>query len=250
MLVVLGELQLAYVERGSLWFGAMAGDLRRRGVRIDADGVRTEQLARVRAGTWLVVGAAAIVAVLLLIASMRSRPSAEQEPTGRESAAAPPNHGRAPAPPAGPGQSRRVPGGAPPQPERVIAPQLPPAAGNAAQPPADAETETAFGNTDSDEPSGIALFPPMGSKPILGGFIVPDGFELPPGYVRHHQVTDDGEDVPPILMFHPDYHPVDANGDPIALPENRVVPRDMVPPGMPLQMLEVPDSQGPADAPP
>jgi len=229
----------------------MAGDMRRRGVHIDADGVRTEQRSRVHAGTWLILAAIGAVGVLMLLALSRSAPPAEPAATAHERSAAPPNRGRVPAPPAGPGvESRRAPGEVPPQPPRVIAPPLPPAASVAGGQPSEADTATAFGDTKTDEPSGLALFPPMGTKPIMRGFIVPDDFELPPGYVRHHQVTDDGEDVPPILMFHPDYRPVDANGDPIALPPDRVVPREMVPPGMPLQMLDVPDAQGTADAPP
>jgi len=45
------------------------------------------------------------------------------------------------------------------------------------------------------------------------------------------------------LMFHPDYHPVDERGQPIALPENRIVPQEMAPPGMPIQILEVPKGE-------
>ena len=41
---------------------------------------------------------------------------------------------------------------------------------------------------------------------------MPDDFELPEGYVRHYQTTDDGEQLPAILMFHPDYQFVDENG--------------------------------------
>ena len=50
----------------------------------------------------------------------------------------------------------------------------------------------------------------MGTKPIKRGIIVPDDFELPPGYVRHFQSTDNGERLPAILMFSPDYEWVDA----------------------------------------
>ena len=91
---------------------------------------------------------------------------------------------------------------------------------------------------------GIAVFPPPGTKPIKRGILVPEGFELPPGYVRHYQATDDGQRVPAILMFHPDYHPVDEHGVPIPLPENRIVPPDMAPPGMPVEMLQVPENPG------
>ncbi|MFN8645054.1 MAG: hypothetical protein U0802_26525, partial [Candidatus Binatia bacterium] len=92
------------------------------------------------------------------------------------------------------------------------------------------------------EPSGIALFPPPGTDPPKPGIIVPDEFPLPPGYVRHFQVTDDGQPLPPILMFHPDFEWVDAQGRPIELPADHVVPPDLAPPGMPLRLLEVPDT--------
>ncbi|HTE50091.1 MAG TPA: hypothetical protein VK698_04405 [Kofleriaceae bacterium] len=87
---------------------------------------------------------------------------------------------------------------------------------------------------------GIHAFNQPGTKPIKGGILVPDGYQLPPGYMRHYQTTDDGEPVAPILVFHPDYHPVDASGQPIPLPEDRVVPPELAPPGMPLQALEPP----------
>jgi hypothetical protein len=87
---------------------------------------------------------------------------------------------------------------------------------------------------------GIAAFPPPGTDPPKSGVIVPDDFELPEGYVRHFQTTDDGEPLPPILMFHPDYEFVDEQGMPIAIPPDRVVPPELVPPGFPVRMLEVP----------
>ena len=101
-----------------------------------------------------------------------------------------------------------------------------------------------FRDAAAGEPSGVALFPPPGTKPIKRGIIVPEDFELPPGYVRHYQATDDGQRVAAILMFHPDYKPVDEHGEPIALPADRVVPSDMAPPGLPIHMLEVPENQG------
>jgi hypothetical protein len=90
------------------------------------------------------------------------------------------------------------------------------------------------------EKSGLALFVP-GTKPIKRGIVVPEGFELPPGYVRHYQTTDNGQMLEPILTFHPDHQPLDANGQPLQVPENRVVPVEMAPPGMPIVMLEVPE---------
>lgn len=91
------------------------------------------------------------------------------------------------------------------------------------------------------EVTGIALFPPLGSDPPKRGILVPDDFVLPEGYVRHHQATDDGERVPAILMFHPDYVWLDERGEAIALPPDLVVPPELAPPGMPIQMLELPE---------
>jgi hypothetical protein len=97
----------------------------------------------------------------------------------------------------------------------------------------------------ADEPSGIALFPPPGTNPPKSGLVVPDDFELPAGYVRHYQVTDDGKPLPPILMFHPDAELFDAQGNPIPLPPDRVVPPELAPPGFPIEVLEVPQSEVP-----
>lgn len=94
------------------------------------------------------------------------------------------------------------------------------------------------------ERAGLAVFPPPGTKPIKRGIIVPEGFELPPGYVRHYQTTDDGRRLPPILMFHPDYELVDAQGNPVPVPEDRVVPPEMAPPGLPVQTLDDPEHAG------
>ena len=49
----------------------------------------------------------------------------------------------------------------------------------------------------------------MGTKPTKIGIVVPDDFELPEGYVRHFQANEDGELLPAILLFHPDYEWVD-----------------------------------------
>ena len=91
---------------------------------------------------------------------------------------------------------------------------------------------------------GIAAFPPPGTDPPKAGVIVPDGVELPEGYVRHYQTTDDGQPLPPILMFHPDYTFTDEQGNVVALPPDRVVPPELVPPGIPVQMLAVPARDG------
>jgi len=90
------------------------------------------------------------------------------------------------------------------------------------------------------ETEGIAAFGLPGTDPPKPGVIVPDGFELPEGFVRHYQTTDDGQQLPPILMVHPDYDLVDAAGKPIAMPDG-IVPPELVPPGMPVEILKVPD---------
>jgi hypothetical protein len=91
--------------------------------------------------------------------------------------------------------------------------------------------------------TGLALFPALGTKPIKRGLIVPEGFQLPPGYVRHYQATDDGAQLPAILMFHPDYAPRDAAGNAVPLPADRIVPPELAPKGMPIQYLEPPAAE-------
>jgi hypothetical protein len=221
-------------------------DTRRRRVQVDADGVRIEKRSGVRAGVWLILFAGALVCAFLFAHRART-------PDARIERAA------APRPPVVAANDAPAPRPAAPaiEPHRR-APAIPPAA-NSEPPPASAPVAAAeppekedpvFGKAEPAQPSGIALFPPPGTKPIKRGVLVPDDFELPPGYVRHYQATDDGERVPAILMFHPDYHPVDADGHPIPLPADRVVPPDQVPAGMPVQMLELPEDQGAAAAAP
>ncbi|EYF02706.1 Hypothetical protein CAP_6596 [Chondromyces apiculatus DSM 436] len=103
-----------------------------------------------------------------------------------------------------------------------------------------------------EERTGLRAFPPHGTKRIKEGIVVPEDFPLPPGYVRHYQATDRGQMLEPILMFHPDHRPVDAQGNPIPLPEDRVVPPEMVPEGLQVEMLEVPEGAyaGPEDQQP
>ena len=88
--------------------------------------------------------------------------------------------------------------------------------------------------------TGLGAFNPPGTSPPLEGLAVPDDFKLPDGYVRHHQVTDEGVPIEPILMFSPDFVLYDANGKPIAMPENRVVPPELAPPGLPLRRVRIP----------
>lgn len=87
---------------------------------------------------------------------------------------------------------------------------------------------------------GLAAFNPPGTSPPLFGIAVPDDFVLPQGYVRHHQVTDDGEPIEPVLMFSPDYTFYDEAGRPIVLPDDRVVPPELAPPGLPIRPIEIP----------
>ncbi len=86
---------------------------------------------------------------------------------------------------------------------------------------------------------GLGAFNPPGTVPLMPGIVVPDDFVLPPGYVRHYQVTDAGEMLPPVLMFSPDHDWRDANGQP--LPDDRLVPPEMAPPGMPIEPLPLPE---------
>lgn len=116
-------------------------------------------------------------------------------------------------------------------------PKLPGVAPDLLQP----DQELYVNQIDSEgDRTGIFAFNPPGTKPIKGGLLVPDGFVLPPGYVRHYQTTDDGEQVGPILMFSPDYHPVGPDGKPIELPADLIVSPELAPPDMPLQALDPP----------
>jgi hypothetical protein len=59
--------------------------------------------------------------------------------------------------------------------------------------------------------------------------------------VRHYQVTDEGEMLPAVLMFSPDHPWFDADGQPIALPDDRLVPPEMAPPGLPIEPIQLPE---------
>jgi hypothetical protein len=94
---------------------------------------------------------------------------------------------------------------------------------------------------------GIGAFNPPGTSPPLEGVEVPEDYQLPEGYVRHYQTTDDGQAIAPILMYSPDYEFLDANGNPVPIPENRVVPADQVPTGMPVRPIQIPPPREPGD---
>lgn len=93
--------------------------------------------------------------------------------------------------------------------------------------------------------TGLGAFSPPGTRPPLVGLAVPEAFELPAGYVRHHQATDDGQRIEPILMFAPDTAKLVINGRTVAVPVDRVVPPELAPPGLPIRRIVVP---APADA--
>lgn len=80
--------------------------------------------------------------------------------------------------------------------------------------------------------TGIGAFNPPGTSPVLEGIPVPDDYVLPEGYARHHQWTDEGEPIGPILTYAPDFVLYDQDGRPIPLPDNRVVPPHLRPPGL------------------
>lgn len=87
---------------------------------------------------------------------------------------------------------------------------------------------------------GLAAFQAPGTRPPLVGLAVPDDFELPAGFVRHHQVTDDGQRIEAILMFSPDHPWVDGQGRRLDAAAERVVPVELAPPGLPIRRIVVP----------
>ena len=88
--------------------------------------------------------------------------------------------------------------------------------------------------------TGLGAFSPPGTSPPMVGLAVPEDFDLPEGYVRHYQATDDGQRIDPILMFSPDFEFLDAAGRPLRLPPDMVVPPNMAPPGLPIHLIKIP----------
>lgn len=109
--------------------------------------------------------------------------------------------------------------------------------------PAPTMAEVIHALHDSGDHTGIGAFNPPGTSPPLVGLAVPEDFDLPQGYVRHHQVTDEGEVLEPILMFSPDGVFVDASGREIPIPADRVVPADMAPPGLVIREITIPSAE-------
>ena len=96
---------------------------------------------------------------------------------------------------------------------------------------------------------GLAAFNPPGTSPPLVGLAVPEDFPLPEGYVRHHQTTDDGQDIEAILMYSPDYEFLDAAGQAIEIPADRVVRVAQAPAGLPIRQVRIPPPQDPDPSP-
>ncbi|OJT22388.1 hypothetical protein BO221_21605 [Archangium sp. Cb G35] len=194
---------------------------------VDSDGVTRIQRKRTSSGMWIVgLGLGFTVVCLLLSAWLVSSPAPvpatpETEPVRLAQGTPAPS----PTPSRSAPKTTPRPQNLPAQPSSEPAPQEEPVPQDAA-PAGPAE--------------GINLYR-QGTSPLKQGIIVPENFELPPGYVRHYQSTDNGEGIKPILMFHPDYKPVDSKGEPVELPSNRVVPPELAPSGMPIEILELPE---------
>lgn len=88
--------------------------------------------------------------------------------------------------------------------------------------------------------TGLGAFSPPGTRPPMIGIAVPEDFVLPPGYVRHHQATDDGQRIEAILMFAPDREFFDTANGPVKIPKDRVVPPELAPPGLAIRRIVIP----------
>ena len=223
-------------------------------VLVDADGVRTSRTGRGRTAVWLIALAVMVpvVATIVAVALIRHVPAKPAAPgsraandTARSDDAAP---NAAPLATVAPRAEKLIP-------RRVagieqVAPAIErPDARPTREPKKKPElgaAEVITALRENGETGGIAAFPLPGTKPIKPGIVVPEEMELPEGYVRHYQTTDDGKQLPAILMFHPDYQFVNAHGEPVEIPADRIVPPDMAPEGMHIEMLE----PGATDAPP
>ena len=201
----------------------------------DPDGITRIELPRAGPGKtkWLLGLALAVLGVCLLLSAWLAYAPVTDAPLADSMPPDPPKPPR-------PAATSPLPAAAPVRVASRPAPVVPAPA--AAAPPEEAPDELPVEEPAADPggPSGLALFVP-GTKPIKRGIVVPDDFEVPPGYLRHFQTTDQGQQLEAILMFHPDYQPVDADGNPVPLPPDRVVPPEMAPPGLPIKLLEVPE---------
>lgn len=212
-------------------------DRRPHNTRVDADGVRTTRTSGIGAGVWAALAVAAALCAALLWWAPRSPPAADDRPFREQREARPPA-------PRAAGQGARV---VQLPPRRSLPDEARPGDGAPVLPAdaAAADDAAAAPSEYGDGAVGIGAFPPPGTDPLKRGIVVPENFELPEGYVRHYQTTDDGKPLRAILMFHPDYQPVDADGDPIAVPEDRVVPPELAPPGLEVEILDDPEPEIP-----
>jgi hypothetical protein len=87
---------------------------------------------------------------------------------------------------------------------------------------------------------GLGAFSPPGTRPPMVGLAVPEDFVLPEGYVRHHQVTDDGQRLEAVLMFAPGSPLLDPARRQSSDPRDRLVPPELAPPGLPIRRIVVP----------
>src|SRR5262249_7017150 len=85
---------------------------------------------------------------------------------------------------------------------------LPRAVRQVPDPPEKEDEPFTIGNPDDH--TGMRVFPPMGTKPIKRGIVVPDDFDLPPGYVRRFQATDDGARQTEFMMVAADGYGLDG----------------------------------------
>ena len=217
----------------------------------DEDGIRVIRRQR-RGGSLHALGLGVCVLALGVAAgvwlSMRQHekpaepaPTAQAEPTAVEQTA-PARFERTFTPRRSP-TLRSLPAEAPEAPEDYDLPSLDPDDIAAYIRPGDEEptaAELIEALREAGIHDGIAAFNPPGTSPPLEGLAVPEDFELPEGYVRHHQVTDEGEPIEPILMFSPDYEYYDEQGQRIELPADLVVPEALAPPGLPIRRVRVP----------
>lgn len=192
--------------------------------------VRIVTTGSIRTRVWLLAGAVLLTAAALIAAGRLVIEKMPSVPPPDRAVAASPIPGRVALP-----ELRASPRPARPVPAPEPAAPAPPA------PDLDPDAPTYTVDPPGSPPSGIGLFPSPGTDPPKRGIIVPDDAELPEGYVRHYQATDDGKALPPILLFHPDYEWVDEQGAVVGLPQSRVVPPEMAPPGIPIQILEIPE---------
>ena len=219
---------------------------------MDGDGVRVTEALPVRRAVWLAALAIGLPVVVTLVAVViiRQAPAARSDEPAKlpahdsaVSAAGGTPAARPPGEPSQPRPARQM------KPRRVVGAKPLPTSAADGKPELDAK-DAIPALIEAGERGGIAVFPLPGTKPIKRGIIVPEDFELPEGYVRHYQTTDGGQHLAAILMFHPDYEFVDERGEPVAVPPDRVVPPEMAPSGLPIQMLEVPQEKGAPDAAP